>query len=405
MSNNEIGKAYMAEKQRTYYHANRAKILQQRKNRRKELSDCLRTTRGLPPLQHHAPQPPQHREVCETCEANNDDNNDNNNDDNNDDNVSNVSEDENIEPPKVLSLDNIIKFIKQLKNNPSTGKVFVKNSKSTYITSIKTFFRITNCDDLRTCLKKPRDIINLVLQGKNKNKKNNISVNNKKNVFQIILWSIDNLNIKIDEKVKKIYKDEFDKMKIGSTDEKEQVQQEDLPTFNYILNKIKQKFNEDSKQYLIAKIYSEFTCRDNLHLLIVSSKNKTKTLGMKNFLIVPTSKNDMCRIILNDYKTQAKYGENDYVCSAELSDLLRKYIKNNNLVYDNYLFKEDKLSLIVNKMLSTIGIKGSISYLRRVRVTSEINKNNSPEHRLRLSEQMGHSNSTQRMYRGTPQKN
>ena len=97
-------------------------------------------------------------------------------------------------------------------------------------------------------------------------------------MFQTIVYLIDNLNIGLSVATIKNYKDIFEQYKIRSNDlSDERIINSNNAVIGYkdYMNKIKNKFGVDSKEYLIAKLYDELTVRDNYQNLIIA-KNSIK---------------------------------------------------------------------------------------------------------------------------------
>jgi len=103
-------------------------------------------------------------------------------------------------------------------------------------------------------------------------------------------------------------------------------------------------------------------------------------------------------LIINQYKTSAKYGQIKVKLSLPLSNLIRKYIEKEGLLNGDYLFGDKNLTSFVSKMNKQIGVKGSISYFRQMSVSDLLSKTPSAEERQALSAKMAHSRLTQIKY-------
>jgi hypothetical protein len=158
-----------------------------------------------------------------------------------------------------------------------------------YLDDAKTLLRITGCTNLTICLKRSDDIISEIesaTQIKDPSSKA-YSVNTKKGLFQTIVYLIDKLEIPLTEKLKKTYLQKFEEYKIESNNEdRNKGQNEKVINFNTIISRIKDTFGEDSKQYLLIKLYDTLSCRDNYgNLQIIESK--TQMEKEKKYIIVP----------------------------------------------------------------------------------------------------------------------
>jgi hypothetical protein len=228
------------------------------------------------------------------------------------------------------------------------------------------------------------------------------SLSTKKGSFQAILVFITNSKINIDTKVlanydkcHKIYiikcEDENTKKK---TDKAEMV----VPYEEY-KRRILDFFGEDSKEYLIASLYNEVTCRDDYGALVIKRINPFDD-GKCNFICINKSKTN-CFIVLNTYKTSNLYGKVVRTFSPELCSLIVSYIERNHLA--DYLFPEEVesgLSGFVTNMNKKIAIDSGINYIRHSKISEFLKKPDlTPETRLKFSTDCMHSESTQQKYR------
>ena len=201
-------------------------------------------------------------------------------------------------------------------------------TKKKYIDDSKTLMRLTNCDNLLDCLKDHKKIIKLIENGKQiRDPSKDYSLNTKKGLFQTIVYLIDNLKISLNTATIKIYKDIFEQYKIRSSDlTDERIISSNNAVIGYkdYMNKIKNKFGVDSKEYLLAKLYNELTVRDNYQNLIIK-QNATNLSNDNNYIIVNKNKS---KIILNNYKTQKKYKQIIHEVSVELDKLIKNFINN-----------------------------------------------------------------------------
>lgn len=164
---------------------------------------------------------------------------------------------------------------------------------------------------------------------------------------------------------------------------------ERLPLFTDFLEQVKGAFGEDSKEYLLISLYSELTCRDDFSQLLLTPTYK-QSICKFNYLVV--RRNDPCEAILNQYKTSKKYGPIRVTFSQDVSNRIKRYINNHDLQYGDYLFSNKKLSGFVSGILSTCGLCGSISTLRKMMVSEFYNSpDHSEEEYEELAKRMGHS--------------
>jgi hypothetical protein len=127
------------------------------------------------------------------------------------------------------------------------------STKKKYIDDCKTLMRLTDCNNLKDCLKDHKKIIKLIENGKQiRDPSKDYSLNTKKGLFQTIVYLIDNLNIGLSVATIKNYKDIFEQYKIRSNDlSDERIINSNNAVIGYknYIAKIKNKFGVDSKNF------------------------------------------------------------------------------------------------------------------------------------------------------------
>ena len=165
-----------------------------------------------------------------------------------------------------------------------------------------------------------------------------------------------------------------------------------LPSFDEYLNKVTESFGEDGREYLIAKLYEEIKARDDLILKVV--KTRDDVVDDDNYLII--NKNQQAEVVINSYKTIKKYGEFEVKLSNSLTSLIRKYLKNNQISYNDYLFNTKSLSVIVSRMNKAIGVigYGATNVFRKMLQTDLDRRGATPEQKIKLANELKHSTAT-----------
>ena len=261
-----------------------------------------------------------------------------------------------------------------------------------YEGDLKRLINITNCDDISVCLKKHKQIIKEVNDSKMKNGQP-YSNNTIKSIYQSILFIIDTLNIKVD---KKPYEQEYNIRILQSNDDNaEKKENEEVFPFKVYLEKVKEKFGEDSKMYLIASMYDELTVRDNFQLKIVNNMKDMKDDKM-NYLLVPRTGN--LKIVINTYKTESKYGVINHTFTKQISTMIKKYMTTNDIKTGDYLFGDKPLTQFVSSNNPKIGIQAGINLFRQMKISDEEQTIKSPAERLALADKMRHSPVSQLWY-------
>ena len=273
-----------------------------------------------------------------------------------------------------------------------------ENSHKFYDNNLKTLVHILGCDDFNKCLKRAKTVIYKIENATQKKDPTKLySVNSKKGIYQSILKLIDTLGIPISDNAHKLYENRFEIMNTASHDQtKERIQKEEVLDFNVYKQKVKNFFGESSKESIITSLYELSGFRDNLNVIIVSTLPKETD---KNFIVIPSSKTKNLKFILNDYKTSGKYNQDIINIPKDLSIVIRKYMENNNIQYNDYLFGKSKLSGFIKKFNDKMDLPITINKLRQMKVSKVLNNNPSIEERVKLGREMKHSTTTSEKYK------
>ena len=252
-------------------------------------------------------------------------------------------------------------------------------TKSIHLQAIKSVLRIMNDVELQHMFKDTKKLIEGINTGKMQDG-SDYSLATKVKQIESVLKISSVLNIPL-ETAKVIDAHAIMKMKLQ--DEKEAKPDGEYPTFAEYLQKSKEMFGADSREFLIASMYSELTCRDDLGL-IVSDKNKKKG----NYLFVQKTK---ITIVLNEYKTAEKYGQIRHTCSKELRKLLTDFIVKNNIKVGDSLFGVKDLQPVLSLMNKRLGYSTGANLFRHMRVAEVMNDPTlTYEMRLEVAKNMAH---------------
>ena len=220
------------------------------------------------------------------------------------------------------------------------------------------------------------------------------SLNSRKMIVSMIVYSSDKIpGIILSDDLKAKYtklNELYTIMSKDLTESKKLLNSYAVMKLSVYLNKIMAEFGQDSKEYLIARMYVQITARDDFHLYIVDRLGKT-TNKTRNFLVVPRT--GSCTIVLNTYKTAFRYNTYKKEVDNELTTLIRNYIAKHNIQYDECLFREQLLGPFVKKMNDKIGIDGSINVIRHIVISDMLKNypNMTPEQKLESAKQCMHS--------------
>ena len=108
--------------------------------------------------------------------------------------------------------------------------------------------------------------------------------------------------------------------------------------FNEYKQLVLEHYGNDSKEFIIASLYDQVPCRDNLGTLKIVGNMKDTTLNDKMNCIVIPRVPTVGTVVLNVYKTSTKYETLKYKLNSELTNMLRDYISKNTFA-DDILFK------------------------------------------------------------------
>jgi len=225
------------------------------------------------------------------------------------------------------------------------------------------------------------------------------SLNSKKAIYQSLLKMVDELGIKLSKNAKDAYTHQFDILKTSSHDQtKERMATEQVMDYDVYEQKVKLFFGNASKESLIISLYKLSGFRDNLVMEVVDKIPKETD---KNYIVVPSTKTQNLKLILNAYKTDKKYNQDIIPVPKELSKEIRNYIDNHDIKYNDYLFGKSKLSGFIKKFNEKMDlpVKVTINKLRQMRVSKKLQDNPSVEERVKLAHEMKHSPTTSEKYK------
>ena len=267
------------------------------------------------------------------------------------------------EPPIIFSEDNVVAMINAMPMNELTRTKKIANVRIIFNAYPSTDLRksISNYEQMKTAMETVRTI---------QNPEENYGFETQKTIVQTLLWCIVNLQIPIKKETFRKYESLVGILQQQSINQKMEDKNNEenavIPYTDY-LERIRNRFGVDSKAFLIASIYHELNCRDDLGTLVILTNRKGLKNPDINIVFVPKQGNG--EIILNHYKTQSKYGVVRTILSGDLTNLIRNYITKHNLT--NQLFPENEtgLSLYVSRMNRDVCIKGGINVLRRMSIS------------------------------------
>lgn len=287
--------------------------------------------------------------------------------------------------PKVMDLEKVFDLLQGLRD---TNVIKTDGTLKKYEEDTKRLMRLTKCDNLIDCLKDPKEISKIIDDS-------SYAINTKKSLYQTIVFIIDNLKLPYSTATFNDYKKHFEIYKGKSTTEGIEKTYESLITFPEYLKLVKERWGENSKMYLLGRLYDQVTMRDDFQLMIVSKM--ADVTDDKNYIVVP--KTGQLKVIMNVFKTSNKYKIEPIKLDESLSQLLREFIKKNNLKQGDYLFGSKKLTSYISNNNQLIGVKGGTNNYRHMKATEILSDPDlTEEQRIELSLKMAHSPISQLKY-------
>lgn len=292
----------------------------------------------------------------------------------------------------VLTIDGIEEL---LKANQST---FI-----TYRTDVRRIAKIIKGEtDFVKIINNPKKTIPAIEGAKQENG-TDYGTSSKKGCFQVIMKLIDEYKIPASENTRKQYLNKFQIYDYNvRNEEKDKTGDLDfaIPTATEYLQKVKEKYTEQSKQYALVSLYTlNAPVRDNFGSLILSTVKKTTAEDKdNNYIYIPPNKKQPLEVIINKHKTSQGKGSLKSVLSTELSNILRDYIIKNNINPNGGKMFSDAgaklsgyISGITSKIFPTIpkGNRGT-KLFRNMAVSKSI-ANDTIEQRQELANKMGSS--------------
>ena len=287
--------------------------------------------------------------------------------------------------PKVIDLEKVFDLLQNLRYD---NVIKTDGTLKKYEEDTKRLMKLTKCDNLVDCLKDPKEISKVIDDS-------SYAINTKKSLYQTIVFIIDNLKLPYSVATFNDYKKHFEIYKGKSTTEGIEKTYESLITFPEYLKLVKEKWGENSKMYLLGRLYDQVTMRDDFQLMIVSKS--ADVTDDKNYLVVP--KTGQLKVVMNVFKTSNKYKIEPIKLDESLSKLLREFMKKNNLKQGDYLFGNKKLTSYISNNNQLIGVKGGTNTYRHMKTTEILSDPDlTEEQRIELSLKMAHSPLSQLKY-------
>ena len=172
-----------------------------------------------------------------------------------------------------------------------------------------------------------------------------------------------------------------------------------VPTWSNYLIKAERFFGKNSKQYLVSSLYSVLSVRDDFANLIFVRMDDVDNDSTKNYLAV--NEMDQYYIILNEYKTANSYKQVEFKLPLKIKRLIKNWLSNNAILFNQSVFKESSLSPFVTQMHRDLGYgdlgQGAINLFRKMSVSAL--EGSSYDEKVEKAAEMKHSILTQKKYK------
>ena len=227
------------------------------------------------------------------------------------------------------------------------------------------------------------------------------STNTIKSTISSLLSILDRYKIEIiNSKNMKALVNLYNKFILMSNDE-QVIKNENVsvPSWSNYLIKTERFFGKGSKQYLVASLYHALSVRDDFANLIFVRMDDVNNDLDKNYLAV--DEKDHYYIILNEYKTANSYKQIEFKLPLKVKRLIKNWLSNNSILFNQSLFKESSLSPFVTKMHRDLGYsdlgQGAINLFRKMSVSGL--EGSSYEEKVQKATTMAHGILTQQKYK------
>lgn len=295
--------------------------------------------------------------------------------------------------PKIVkaTFEDLQNIIKNLKFNK-------EKTREDYLGGLNRLHKIIKATDYLTALRDPEKVLKTIYEYKQPDGKP-FSVNTIKSTLQFLVYLSDNANLNLNKQSINAYKNAFKIYKIKSTDENnEKMKNKETMLMSDYVELVKNKFDEDSKMYLIVKMYEYLCVRDNYsNLKVVEKIADMVDDGKTNYIMVAPKK--QCIVRISHFKTDSYYKPIEDKFPMGVSNKIRNYIAKNNIQYGDTLFGSNVSSFISKENKKLGDHLGSVNEIRHRVISEALSKPNITEQeKVDLSEKMKHSAVTQSTY-------
>ena len=302
-----------------------------------------------------------------------------------------------VPPPQEISIYDLRDHFNRTIKSAATRKNYISKSKVL-------FQDILACDNILECIKDPSTASTI--------KDNWTNLNSRLGYVQMVVKIASvypGAREAIGEEVYKFWDDTFQATKFEA--QAENIANQDMGEvmpFAEIRKKVDEVFGTLSKESMYVAMIDDATVRDDLGIAKVVESAEGKDTEW-NYIVIPT-RGKKVSLVLNSYKTMARYGSITHEYSPEVSQKIRAYVttlkkKEGDLLFagkGGTLYNGGQLSSFVAGFLKKAGIdtkgNGAVNFLRKSKVSDELSEKKTPKTRMELARKLQHSPITSAKY-------
>jgi hypothetical protein len=296
--------------------------------------------------------------------------------------------------------------LEMLKNDKSIKKLHTLNG---YLSGARMLFLTGGCKGLISCLRNYEDLSEKIENSRDPTTGLKYADNTLMMRFQSILYFMDQKyrHLISDDEYKimhPFYKKKHSYYKILSNHRTEQNKLKEVPSFEEYLERVIAQYGVNSKENLVASLFSVVTARTNDYskMKVINSLNDDDETH--NFIVIDGDK--PIHLIFNEFKTDNRYIKFQFKFTSAhewLATLIKNWVSNKKKGNNFLIERGGDLSKFINNLTRSIGFETEPSLYRHMRAAELASQTTlTPEQRakkiIELSEQMMHSPMTHKSY-------
>jgi len=117
-----------------------------------------------------------------------------------------------------------------------------------------------------------------------------------------------------------------------------------VPNFHTYISAVLKKYGNNSLEYVFVKMYFQIPLRGEYPTCVYVKSATDASDKTKNYIVIPDDA--AASVVLNNYKTDARYGEKTHYLNDVVSKLLREYVKTKR--EGTKIFKDFKIKAVAD---------------------------------------------------------